>query len=72
MLERGFTAEMLEEFLSGNFCNMNSKACENVVLLTNEINGKFWTLVVNSQTGNLITVRRSHKEEIDTYDSRRH
>lgn len=72
MLERGFTAEMLAEFLAGDFCSLESKTSASAVLLINEIEGKFWTLVVNTQTDNLITVRRSHKEEVAYYESRRH
>lgn len=72
MQERGFTMQMLEDFLSNEICNIKSENHENVVLLIGKINDKFWTLIVNRETNNLITVRRSHKTEIENYDSRRH
>ena len=72
MEERGFSLEMLNKFLAGEIYDMDSEIESEVVLLVGEINGKFWTLVVNHSTNNLITVRRSHKKEIDYYDSRRH
>ncbi|SHL50717.1 hypothetical protein SAMN05720468_13611 [Fibrobacter sp. UWEL] len=72
MQERHFTVEMLNEFLAGDFLDLSSETEKDVVLLINEINGKFWTLVVNKQTDNLITVRRSHKKEIEDYDCGRH
>lgn len=72
MLERGFTAEMLQEFLAGEFCNKKSDKQENVVLLIGMVKDKFWTIVVNCLTDNMITVRRSHIKEIKDYVSRRH
>lgn len=37
MLERGFTFEMLNKFISGDFCNKDSETDENAVLLINKI-----------------------------------
>lgn len=72
MEERGFSLEMLNKFLAGEVFDKDSEKEKDVVLLVGEINGKFWTLVVNHSTNNLITVRRSHKKEIIDYVSGRH
>lgn len=62
MAERGFTAEMLGKFLSTEY-KIEVADCGRYKLV-GEVDGTFWTLVVEADMYTLVTVRRSHGGEV--------
>ncbi|MBO7550671.1 MAG: hypothetical protein J6T62_04325 [Fibrobacter sp.] len=62
MAERGFTADMLGRFMNSKYSIMAAK--DGRYKLVGCVDGVYWTLVVEPDMYTLVTVRKSHGDEI--------
>jgi len=68
--ERDIYPEMLVKILSGKYVSSQSEKDETAVLVTGPYDGKFWTVIINYETGKIISARRAHKKEITKYEEK--
>lgn len=66
--ERDIYPEMLVKILSGKYISQQSDRDDTAVLITGPHDGKFWTIIVNSETGRIISARRAHRKEEKQYE----
>ncbi|MCQ2109471.1 MAG: hypothetical protein MJZ05_12005 [Fibrobacter sp.] len=66
--ERDIYPEMLSKILSGKYISTPSTKDESVELITGKHDNKLWTIVMNIETGSIITARRAHGKEIRVYE----
>lgn len=68
--ERDIYPEMLVKIMSGKYVSLQSEKDETADLITGLYDGKFWTVIMNNETGNIISTRRAHKKEIEKYEEK--
>jgi len=68
--ERDIYPEMLVKIMSGKYVSLQSEKDETADLITGLYDGKFWTVIMNNETGNIISARRAHKKEIEKYEEK--
>ncbi|MDO4948002.1 MAG: hypothetical protein Q4E52_10535 [Fibrobacter sp.] len=66
MKKRGFTVEMLGRLLKGRYWLKPSPQRQNRYLVTGFVDGKWWTVVTESDLYTMVTVRRAHASEIES------
>ena len=68
MNERGMTPEMLATLMDGKIAVVPTR--DEKFLVVGLADGKMWTVVMASDMYTVVTVRRSHKEEVDLWTSK--
>lgn len=68
MAERGFTPEMLVALMKGKYFIKTGNDGRFVVI--GQVDGKIWTIVLDSDLYTVITVRRAHRDEEALWTSR--
>lgn len=68
--EREIYPEMMARILSGKYIAAPSSRDESAQLVTGKCDGTLWTIVVDIDTGKVITARRAHGKEIKLYEER--
>lgn len=66
--ERSIHPEMLVKILSGKFISIPSDKDPTAELVIGMYDGKIWTVIMNIETGVVITARRAHGKEIAKYE----
>ena len=68
--EREIYPEMMVKVLAGKYIAIPSKTDDTAVLLIGMADSKLWTIIMNVNTGNVITARRAHGKEIKAYEEK--
>lgn len=65
--ERSIYPEIQNKVLAGKIVYALSTRDDSAILITGKYDGKYWTIVMNIETGVVITARRAHAKEIKLY-----